>query len=173
MTESAPAINLDQLSEVGQLATGILIAIQVDLPVAMTNASVEQVPASDIESAEGALLILVRLLQDRAARRAHAVQPGETVVLASRMTTELGEVLGGPDQVRGITVDLEELLRGWATDDPSTGALLERYGRRWAHAGLCQLAMTTAALLSDGEAGWVDLGWAVDRLADLERSSGR
>jgi hypothetical protein len=54
-------------------------------------------------------------------------------------------------------------------DDASVEPLAAPYARLWAHDGLHQPALTTAALLPAGEDAWEDLGWAVHHLTELER----
>lgn len=166
---SRQPIDLGPLSDVGQLAVSLLTAVHVETPVQAMRSQLEQIPASAVADVEGALLILVRLLQDRAARRAASrAAQGETVTLSARMTREIGDSLGGEARVKLITADLEELLVAWGADDRSVEPLAERYARRWAQDGLHQLALTTAALLPAGDAAWEDLGWAVHQLIELE-----
>jgi hypothetical protein len=108
--------------------------------------------------------------EDRAARRAASrAAEGETVTLSARMTREIGDALGGKERVTRVTADLEELLVAWGADDRSAEPLAGRYARRWAHDGLHELALTTAALLPAGDVAWEDLGWAVHQLTELER----
>lgn len=170
---SPQPIDLGPLSGVGQLAVSLLAAVHVETPVRSVRSQLEQIPGSAIADVEGALLILVRLLQDRAARRvASRAAKGESMILSSRMTREIGDAMGGEQRVTRITADLEELLVAWGADDLSVEPLAGRYARRWAHDGLHQLVLTTAALLPAGDAAWEDLGWAVHQLTELDRRRG-